>query len=67
MKVVIKASHLLDTERGDNIELNVDLRNATLPQAMTTLIDLLKFMGYQEWNIKGACEEYAANGEIYID
>ena len=67
MKVVIKASHLLDTEQGDNIELNVDLTNATLPQAMTMMIDLLKFMGYQDQNIKDVCAEYAENGEIYIE
>lgn len=66
MKVVIKASHLLDTEQGDNIELNVDLTNATLPMAMTTMIDLLKFIGYQDKNIKDACEEYAARGEIFF-
>lgn len=67
MKVTIKASHLLDTEQGDNVELNVDLTSASLPQAMSTMIDLLKFMGYQDQNIKDVCAEYAENGEIYID
>lgn len=57
----------IKAELNDSTEVTADLTGMTCGQVMTFFIELTKFSGYQERNIREACAEYAENGEIYID
>ena len=57
----------IKAELNDSTEVTADLTGMTCGQAMTFFIELTKFAGYQERNIKEACAEHAERGEIYID
>ena len=52
---------------NDSTEVTADLTGFACGQVMAFFIELTKFAGYQERNIKEACAEYAERGEIYID